>query len=80
MAVQYHKAQKKAKDEGGNHLCGPVFGVNCSTESTASIQRQSIYIYIYIYTLTTVKRELPFQQAICYHITCMDREFYEHLC
>ena len=29
------------EDESGNHLCGPVFEVNCSTESAASIQRQS---------------------------------------
>ena len=29
------------EDESGNDLCGPVFEVNCSTESAASIQRQS---------------------------------------
>jgi len=28
----------------------------------------------------TLKRELSFQQAICYHITCMDSKFCEQIC
>ena len=50
-------------------------------ELTAAQNQLQVYRgNLYIYMLTTVKRELPFQQAICYHITCMDREFCEHLC
>ena len=40
-SVSQHVNKSKDEDEGGNHLCGPVFEVNCSTESAASIQRQS---------------------------------------
>ena len=40
-SVSQRVNKSKDEDEGGNHLCGPVFGVNCSTESAASIQRQS---------------------------------------
>ena len=40
-AVPSQRVNKLKDNEGCNHLCGPVLGVNCSTESGASTVLQS---------------------------------------